>query len=198
VRAGFYRVATALLLTALLSACAGPPRLPLHKLSELKPGETIVVGRVELVPPLAADEQQLNAMGSGYLRNLFYLITSDKYHRLTAEPSDSDYSGRIEATLGKDFTVRSSDKPFYIIAGSMTTDTGNNSGDKAYFPGGLEVPIRPGDKAIYIGTLRYYRDEFMNVKKTVLVDDYARANAEFRKTYGARYSLRKALVRLVK
>ncbi|HKB59502.1 MAG TPA: hypothetical protein VKC56_05580 [Gallionellaceae bacterium] len=194
-RPGIYRAAAALLLAALLSACAGPPRLPLNKLSEAKPGETIVVGRVEIVPPLAENEQKLT-VGSGYLKDQLILITSDKFRRLTAEPTPGEYTGRIEARLDKDFTVRSSNKPFYILAGGIMTN--GEDGQMAWFPGGLEVPIRPGDKAIYIGTLRYYRNEFMDVKKTVLVDDYARANAEFKKTYGARYSLRKALVRPVR
>lgn len=197
-RPGIYRAAATLLLAALLSACVGPPRPPLERLSDTQKGETIVVGRVEVVPPIAEGEQHLDSVGSGYLRNMFYLITSDKFRNLTSEPTPDDYTGRIEATLDKDFTVRSGNKPFYILAGVMMVGAGQVGVDKAYFPGGLQVPIQPGDKAIYIGTLRYYRNEFMEVTKTALVDDYARANAEFKKTYGASFSLRKALVKPVK
>lgn len=193
-----FRAAATLLLAALLSACVGPPRLPLEKLSDAAPDETIVVGRVEVVPPIAEGEQHLDSLGSGYLQNKFYLITSDTYRRLTDEPTVADYTGRIETTLDKDFTVRSSNKPFYILAGVVMLGSGDNGVDRAYFPGGLKITIHPGDRAIYIGTLRYYRNEFMEVTKTALVDDYARANAEFKKTYGASFSLRKALPTPVK
>jgi hypothetical protein len=70
--------------------------------------------------------------------------------------------------------------------------------NKAYFPGGLRVSLRSGDKAVYVGTVRYYRDEFWNFSKVTIVDDYDRANAEYRKKFGGKIALRKALVTPVK
>lgn len=69
---------------------------------------------------------------------------------------------------------------------------------RAYFPGGLKATIRPRDKAVYIGTIRYYRDEFFDVSKVRIKDDYTHAKAEFKKKFGKKYSLRKALLKKVK
>ncbi len=63
------------------------------------------------------------------------------------------------------------------------------------FPVPAELDIRPSDKAIYIGTLRLHRDEFHEVTRAEVRDDFAAASAEFKKKFGAGVTLRKALMR---
>jgi hypothetical protein len=62
----------------------------------------------------------------------------------------------------------------------------------------LRATLRPGDKAVYIGTIRYHRDEFFTISRIQIVDDYGHANAEFKKKFGSKHSLRKALLTAVK
>ena len=186
------------LLLAMLGACVGAAREPVDSLSGLGDVETVVVGRIDLVPPLRKDEQKLNGLGTGRFENKIFLITDEHYRVLKDEPGMADYAGRIEATLGKNFFVGSDSKPFYILGGMLYLDLGGADTNRAYFPGGLKVDLRPGDRAVYIGTIRYHRNEFFEITKAVIVDDYARANAEFKKKYGAKYSLRKALLTPVK
>lgn len=175
----------------LLSACVVPPaRDPVDSFGSLGNDETVIVGRVEVIPPLRKDEQKMKALNSGTYMNRVFVITDEQQRKLTKEPGLADYKGRIEATLGKTFFVRSKTAPFYILAGVIfLTDT-----EKAYLPGGLKVPLKPGDKAVYIGTIQYHRDEFWDIKKATVADDYDNANAEFKKKFGARQLLRKALV----
>lgn len=59
--------------------------------------------------------------------------------------------------------------------------------------GAFKVDIRPGDKAVHIGTVQYFRDEFFDTTKVVVKDNYAKANAEFRQKFGQQFTLRKAL-----
>ena len=59
----------------------------------------------------------------------------------------------------------------------------------------IEVDIRPGDKAVYVGTLRLHRDEFHEVTKAELRDDYNEAMAEYRKRFAGEPLPRKALLR---
>jgi hypothetical protein len=47
---------------------------------------------------------------------------------------------------------------------------------------------------VYIGTLRYQRDEFFEITRVTVVDEYAQASAEFAKRFGSRQPLRKALM----
>ena len=190
--------AAGLLLLGALGACVGPAREPVDSLSGLDRDETVVVGRIELVPPLRKDEQKFKGIVIGDLKNKMILITDDQYRTLTEEPGMSDFSGRIEAKLGKTFFVRSQSKPFFILGGMLYLDLGGSETNRAYFPGGLKVSLRPGEKAVYIGTVRYNRNEFFEITKASIVDDYDRANAEFKKKFGTRYPLHKALLTPVK
>jgi hypothetical protein len=192
------RLAGALLLLGALGACVGPAREPVDSLSGLNGGETVVVGRIELVPPLRKNEQKLKGLGTGNFENKIILIADEQNRALTDEPGMSDYAGRIEAILGKNFFVRSDSKPFYILGGMLYLDLGGREMNRAYFPGGLKVSLKPGDKAVYVGTVQYHRNEFFEITKAAIVDDYDRANAEFKKKFGAKYPLRKALLTAVK
>jgi hypothetical protein len=192
------RLAGMLLLLGTLGACVGPAREPVDSLSGLNGGETVVVGRIELVPPLRKNEQKLKGLGTGNFENKIILIADERNRALTDEPGMADYAGRIEAILGKNFFVRSDSKPFYILGGMLYLDLGGREMNRAYFPGGLKVSIKPGDKAVYVGTVQYHRNEFFEITKAAIVDDYDRANAEFKKKFGAKYPLRKALLTTVK
>ncbi|MEW6332282.1 MAG: hypothetical protein AB1560_12565 [Pseudomonadota bacterium] len=192
------RLAAALMLLGALGACVGPAREPVSSLSGLNGGETVVVGRIELVPPLRKNEQKFKGIIVGDWENKIVLITDDQYRQLTDEPGMSDFAGRIETKFGQTFFVRSDSKPFYVLGGMMYLDLGGSEINKAYFPGGLKVALKPGDKAVYVGTVRYHRNEFFEITKATIIDDYDRAHAEFKKKFGAKYPLRKALVTTVK
>mgnify|MGYP001434112348 FL=1 len=102
-------------------------------------------------------------------------------------------NGRIEAKLGDHFFVSSGNSPFYILGGVVFLDAGPGM-NRARFPGGLKVSLNPGDRAVYIGTLRYHRDEFFEITRVAVVDEYGAAQAEFTKKFGAGVPLRKALM----
>ncbi|HZE11421.1 MAG TPA: hypothetical protein VE034_07545 [Burkholderiales bacterium] len=180
---------------ALLAACVGPGWSPVESLGELGNDHAVIVGRVELVPPLGKDEQNFkNMIGSDMLRNKLLLITDEKWRRLNEAPERADYENRIEAPLEQTFFVRGDKKTFYVLIGELWL----SAADKAYFPAGLKVDVRPTDRAVYVGTLRYRRNEFFQVTKREVIDDYERANAEFRKRFGSSQTLRKSLATPVK
>lgn len=176
-----------------VSAMAGA-RKPIRSFKKLGSDETVVVGRVELVPPLHEHDQQLRGPMSGRFENKMFMMADKEYWQLTEEPGFGDFKGRIDAPFGEEFIVRSSNEPFFIIAGMMYLSLGHGPPDQAYFPGGLKVDIRPGDKAVYIGTIRYHRDEFFEITEAEIIDDYERVNREFKELFGDDYPLRKALL----
>lgn len=193
------RLAAGLLLLTALSACVVPAaREPVDSLSGLGNDETVVVGRVELVPPLHKDEQKIKGIVIGDVENKIFLITDEKYRVLTKEPGIDDFAGRIEAKIGKNFFVRSHSQSFYILRGMLYLELGGREMNRIYFPGGMKVSIKPGDKAVYVGTVQYHRDEFFDIKKVAILDDYDRANAEYKKKFGSKQPLRKALLTTVK
>ena len=174
------------------------PRKAINSFKKLRANETIVVGRVELVPALHEHEQRLRGPMSGKYENKIFLMIDAELWELTEEPGWGDFKGRIDAPFGEEFIVRSSNEPFYVIAGMMILSLGHGSQDRAFFPGGLKVDIRPGDKAVYIGTIRYHRDEFFEITNAEIIDDYDRVKREFEERLGVRYPLRKRLLSRVR
>jgi hypothetical protein len=176
-----------------LLAIAGA-RKPIQSFKNLGSNETIVIGRVELVPPLHEHDQKLRGPMSGKFENKMFMMADKKYWELSEEPGFGDFKGRIDARFGEEFIVRSSNEPFFIIAGMMYLSLGHGPPDQAYFPGGLKADIRPGDKAVYIGTIRYYRDDFFEVTHIEVIDDYERVNNDFIEQFGDGHPLRKTLL----
>jgi hypothetical protein len=66
------------------------------------------------------------------------------------------------------------------------------------FPAPLALDLRPGERAVYIGTLRLHRDEFHEVTKAELLDHYAAASLEFHRRFPGNLPPRKALLQGVK
>jgi hypothetical protein len=181
-----------------LAACAPAPRVPVNTLSEVGSDEVVLVGKVELVPALRKHEQKIRGNVVGNFENRMYLLMDEKLRPLPEDPRVADYAGRIEAPMGSTFFVRSKAAPSYILGGVVFLDIGGSSQHKAHFPGGFQVAAKPGDRAVYVGTLRYHRDEFFEIQRVTVVDEYKQANAEFQAKFGGGQALRRALLTRVK
>jgi hypothetical protein len=191
------RVCAALLALA-LAACAPAARAPLASIDALAGDELVLVGRVELVPPLRKGEQKIRGVVVGDFENRIYLLMDDKPRALPEEPRVADYAGRIEALIGSTFFVRSKAAPSYILGGVLFLEIGGSGQQKVYFPGGFQVAAKPGDRALYVGTLRYHRDEFFEITRVTVVDEFRAASAEFEARFGKDKPLRRALLTRVK
>ena len=192
------RVVVGSFLAVLLAACAPAARAPLTTLDALGSDEVVIVGKVELVPALRKGEQKIRGMVVGNFENTMYLMMDEKLRPLPEDPRIADYAGRIEAPIGSTFFVRSKAAPSYILGGVLFLDIGGSSQQKAYFPGGFQVAAKPGDRALYVGTLRYHRDEFFEITRITIVDEHREASAEFAARFGKGQTLRKALLTRVK
>jgi hypothetical protein len=189
--------ALVLLAALALAGCVPSALAPVSSADGVGSGETIIVGRVELVPPLRKGEQRLTGIGTGSYQNLMLLLTGERDRPLPAEPKIADYADRIEAPLGSHFFVRTRSAPFYIHGGIVFLDMGSTM-NRARFPGGMRVALKQGDRAVYIGTLRYHRNEFFDITDVQVVDEYTAANAEYMKKFGNGVPLSKALMTLPK
>lgn len=190
------KLATSLLLLAAVlaaSGCSLPVQVPpADKLSDAAHGSVIIVGRVELDPPLDDKDQILTGIGSDRLRKKVYInITPKLVKEDTAPLIGPEY---IEETMGEFFFVKRVPQATYVQDMMIYTSMTGNGWDSVKLPGGLRVDLRDDDRAVYVGTLRFTRNEYFDITKAQIVDDYAGANAAFKKKFGARFNLRNGVV----
>jgi len=158
-------------------------------------GKTIVVAKVELIPGLQKEEQDFawNVIGMDQYKNTVLFMTDEKYRRLESEPGLSDYKNRLELKMGETNYALTENKPFYALTGMIILASGD-SVEHLYLPAGFKVDIRKDDRAVYIGTIRYYRDEFSGITKIEVIDDYKRENRRFHQKFGRDIKLTKRLI----
>lgn len=171
-------------------------------MSEVDAGSVLVVGKIEIVPPIKPEEQTYKATDPFNSKRHFLgravMFMSEK-------PEFREYTGHaLNPPLEQTYFVKVPRSQRYMVKGSVTMSFAMRVVSRRQavtdqiellFPAPVELDIRPSDKAIYVGTLRLHRDEFHEVTRAEVRDDFAAANAEFKKKFGTRATLRKALMR---
>jgi hypothetical protein len=183
------------LLVGVLAGC-GLTRPAITDLSQLGADEILVVGSVKLTPPLDEQDQRdsWNVVVPGGYKNKVRLLTGDKWRQLSPPLTMDDYRNNIHLDLGATSFASMPRRAFYVLLGAILMDDSNPQ-DVAYLPGAFRVGVRDDDRAIYVGTLHYHRDEFFKVKRVRVEDDFERALADFRKQFGPKARLRKSLAK---
>lgn len=192
----------ALLLAAALAlgACAAPvwPQKEPASLAEVGGDQVLVVGAVEIVPPLRENERELDIPND--LFDMEDMIANRAWLKAAADPATRPDDSRylINPRLGETFFFSIPRDMPYLVGGDVTVRyrivNGNVRMRKIRIPGPLQVRARPGDEAVYVGTLRLTRDEFNEVVKVQVVDNYKLAAKAFRQRYGSGVTLRRALL----
>ena len=157
--------------------------------------EVIVVGKIEITPKLQKDEQQLDAPGVIDLFGYGDMHENRSMIQFNSQPQVSDYKHMINPQLDKTFFFKIPRNMQYMVEGYVLTEfTRHGNTGQMWLPVGFRIDIKRGDRAVYIGTLRYTRDDFNSITQVELIDDYRKAAGEFRKKFGKKYSLRKSLI----
>ena len=194
-----------LFVSIFLGACgnmySGKPHL--NNASELQSNEVVLVGRIELVPPLSAEEQELKTLTSDRFQGKTAALFSDQAFDLDNLGMTAS-SNAILVELGKEFYTRQPKTSEILYSGSviMTRSVAHYGGyqgrdvtidhQQLNLPGGLKYTLMPDDRAVYVGTIRYHRDDYNAITKVELINDYKRANKEFAEKFGAGLKLRYA------
>ena len=166
-------------------------------MSEIGADSVLVVGKIELVPALRPDEQHINPPNDVFNMRRHYLGRAILF--MSDEPAYRERTANaLNPAVGETFFVKVPRSQPFLVRGSVTMEMRMNSGrleqTDLLLPAPLKIDIRSGDRAIYIGTLRLHRDEFHEVTRAELRDDYASAIVEFRDKFGAAGAPRKALL----
>jgi hypothetical protein len=186
----------------LLAGCVSVSETDVQSLGELGADAVMLVGRIEIVPPIRPEEQSFKAVDPFNTKRHYLgraiLFVSDK-------PEYEDYTGNaLNPPLERTYFLKVPRDQRYIVKGSVTMAFALRTVSRRQavtdqtelmFPAPLALDLRPGDTAVYVGTLRLHRDEFHEVTRAEVRDDSARALAEFRKRFPGAPPPRKALLR---
>lgn len=177
-------------------------------LSQLGSDQILVVGKIELIRPLVEDEQILKPRSASSFRNKAYILLDKESYDLDNIPVMAANKATGAATLGQTFFLPVNRGQSLLYSGGVivTNDSGlfrgNTVGgifgiwnlvgtDHFSLPGGLKFSYAKSDRAVYIGTLQYYRDDFNVITKVRIKDEYAQASAEFKSRFSPQYPLKK-------
>jgi hypothetical protein len=177
-----------------LTIGAVQPEPQVTNLMFVAPDQAIIVGRIELHPPLQKGEQTLKSSSGEELRNAFILYGGNRLRDFT-KSKPTTFEGSFATTLEKEFFIKAEKgTTFFVSGGTFYTEF-----DLPYhityhtFSSPLQIEIMPDDEAVYVGTIQYYRDENNNVKTVMIRDDYQWADTQFKERFGTTKNLRKEL-----
>ena len=182
---------------SVLQGCSLPGMLKeTESTATLEQDEIIVVGKIELVPGLVEHEQVLEAPGVIDLFGAAEASKNKSHIQFNTEAVAKDVGDYISPELGKMFAFNVPANMPYLVEGFIITQIGSygNSG-KIHLPVAFKLDIKPSDKAVYIGHIKYTRDDFNSITDVELIDDYTDTEKLFRKSFGDRYKLRKSLIK---
>src|SRR5215470_8721782 len=193
----------AAVLIALLAAGCTTLHQDLAGLGEVKSDSVVLVGRIEIVPPIDPEQQNIRTGLDPFGTKNYFLGRAIMF--LSDQPRYEDRTNNaINPTLEQTYFIRVPKSQRFMVRGSVTMDYSQRvvssrqvaiEQTELMIPAPIEFDIKPSDTAIYIGTLRLHRDEFNEVVKAEILDDYAGASIEFRKKFGTTASPRKALLK---
>lgn len=189
----------ALLLPVMLGACSWTS-FSMDQADSVQPSSdtVVIVGKMVLTPPIDPEYEQKthwNAPGDGDIINRVFMLTAPDQAELDMDDPDmADFKNNIPALWGEMFFLESPRQRTYLRAGMMILDSMRPT-DRIWFPAGYYYDVPPNASAIYIGTLRYTRDDFYVTKKLELLDEYNQAVTAFRKKFGASAKLEKSLLK---
>jgi hypothetical protein len=183
------RTTSAAAVLAATSACMS--NLPVYAGGGVGEQQVVIVGRIELVPPLGLEDQSVvgtNTIATVDYENQVYFITDNHYRDVGPAPEAGEFNGGLKAALGKPFHVTAPDTPLYVLRGGIFMKTGQIN-EIAYLPAGFVVNVSPADSAVCVGTLRYTRNEFMDILRVEVIDDCAQLGAWFAQSIDPKLAL---------
>jgi hypothetical protein len=194
----------ALALAVLAAGCVSVSE-NVTSLGEVGGDSVLVVGKIEIVPPIKPEEQKYR-MGWDVFDTKRHFIG----RAILFTSSDPDYRERTDTALNppleETYFLRLPREHRYVVKGSVmmamvsrgASARAGHDQTELLFPSPLPIDVRPGDRAVYIGTLRLHRDEFHEVTKVEVLDQYAAASTEFHRKFPGSLPPRKALLRPVR
>jgi hypothetical protein len=162
---------------------------------EAGPDTTIIVGRIVVEPePEAGEKGFFNSGYDGQVR--LYCDSVLKLETVHDNSFWENWPVQVAGNEGQTFYYGIPNRRCYaVMAGYFLSRS--DSYEIIHLPVSFTLDIQPGDGAVYIGTIKFTRDAFYNVKRIDVYDEYAKVYPEFVKIYGPGVKLKKAVARVL-
>lgn len=188
-----------LVLCLALQACALPRPLPPATDLKTQASEVIVIGKIELVPPINGEFEQRrywNVIGEERMLNHVLMATGGEYRPVKISAFDGwEFRNSLEAEWGVPFMVKAPRQRTFLNGAVTYLDVRHQ--ERLWFPGGYYFDVPDNARAVYIGTLRYHRNDFNRITKVEVVDERKDIAAAL-KTAGGSLQVRPALLKRVR
>jgi len=190
----------ALLCCMAIQACTLPRALPAA--TDMKPGESevVVIGKIELVPPLNPRLEQKtywNAIGEKRMLSHVLVATGGKYKPVkTAQLDGADFQSSLEVEWGVPFMVKAPRQRTFLNGAMVQLDVVKQ--EKLWFPGGYYFDVPSSAAAVYIGTLRYFRDDFNTITRVEVIDERKDISSVLKATGASPADVRQSLLKRVR
>jgi hypothetical protein len=184
----------ALLLAGALAGCV-KPMVKVDDFAQVGANDVLMVGRVELVPPLKPGEQDIKLSGPYNDENQYFFFINNKAVAVANNPEKTPYDDILMEKFGNTFYVKNARRPVHFTVSFLYLTLTRQKMERVWLPGGLVVGVQPGDRAVYMGTIRYHRNEFFDLSKVEVVDEFDRERKAFAEKFGTATPLVRRLAR---
>lgn len=161
--------------------------------------EVVVIGKFELVPPINAEFEQRkhwNVIGEDRMLNHVLVATGAEYKPVdTSKLNGSDFSSSLETKWGVPFMVKAPRQRTFLNGGVSHLNVAQQ--ERLWFPGGYYFDVPSGAGAVYIGTLRYTRNDFNTITKVEVIDERQDVVEALKKTGGSPLQVQTSLLKKV-
>jgi len=182
-----------LVLAVLISTSSCMSNHPVYAGGGVKEGEVVIVGRIEMVPPLGLEDQSVvgtNTVATVDYQNQVFFITDNHYRDVGPTPEPALFDGGLKASLRAPFHVVVPNAPLYLLRAGIFLKTGQIN-EMAYLPAGFVVNVAAEDSAVCIGP--YTRNEFMDILRVDLIDECEQISDWFARYVDSKLTLTKRL-----
>ena len=177
------------------TACIAP--MPKAKRFAVSADDVIIVGKLEIDPPIDTEHEQKthwNVLLDGGILNRVEVATGPDPAPVDSKQLRlSEWSDAIITKWGETFILRGDRAKTWLRGATMQLDS--KSMRRVWFPGGVFYDPPSGATAVYIGTLRYSRDDFYAIRQMEIIDEYDEALQELRSALGSDVTMAKAMMR---
>lgn len=198
------RFATLISAMILLAGCT-TAKVSLEDISKVdKTTEVIIVGRIEMMPKITKEELSLKMVfGGDELYKNFMIRTGTDIGEMTDYTTDADNMAVVKTE--EDFYIsHNRDEPFKLFGGWFYTQLhggSNRTRSTVFFhiKDGMQIEIPKNANVVYLGNIKFKRDEFFNLKDIDLSQDgFDAAQKRFQKKFNTKMTMVKAKVTPVK